>query len=55
MEMVKKFLKEEDGMGVVEVVLIIIVLITLVLLFKDRITQVVSSLLDRINNDATSV
>lgn len=55
MEKVKNFLKEEDGMGVVEVVLIIVVLITLVLLFKDQIIGVVNSVLEKVRNDAGRV
>ena len=34
---IKKFWKDEDGMGVVEVVLITIVLVGLVILFKSQI------------------
>ena len=37
----KTFLKEEDGMGVVEIILIIVVLVSLVAIFKKEITSVV--------------
>ena len=37
MNIFTKFLKEEDGMGVVEIILIIVVLVSLVLIFKDKI------------------
>ena len=33
---IKKFIKDEGGMGVVEVILIIVVLISLVLIFKNQ-------------------
>ena len=39
----KKFWNDEDGMGVVEVVLITIVLVGLVVLFKKQITDLVNS------------
>ena len=42
---VKKFWNEEDGMGVVEIVLITVVLIGLVIIFKSQITSLVNKLL----------
>ena len=39
---VKKFWNEEDGMGVVEIVLITVVLIGLVIIFKSLITSFVN-------------
>lgn len=44
----KQLLKEEDGMGTVEVILIIVVLIGLVIIFKEQITGVVNSIFDKI-------
>lgn len=41
---VKKFWNEEDGMGVVEIVLITVVLIGLVIIFKSQITSLVNKL-----------
>ena len=38
MEKWKEFMAEEDGVGVVEVILILVVLIGLVLIFKDQLT-----------------
>ena len=43
----KKFWNDEDGMGVVEVVLITIVLVGLVVLFKKQITDLVNSVLSK--------
>ena len=37
-ENIKNFWQDEDGMGVVEIVLIIVVLIGLVIIFKSQIT-----------------
>ena len=39
MKTFKDFLKEEDGMGTVEVILIIVVLVALVVIFKTEITK----------------
>ena len=36
MGQIKAFLKEEDGVGVVEIILILVVLISLVLIFKSQ-------------------
>ncbi len=44
----KTFLKENTGMGTVEVILIIVVLVGLVILFKDQITLIVQSLFTKI-------
>ncbi|WP_081775470.1 Flp1 family type IVb pilin [Lachnospira multipara] len=50
MKQFMKFMKEEDGMGVIEVVLIIIVLIGLASLFKKQVTSLVTSLLSKMTN-----
>lgn len=46
----KQFLREEDGMGTVEVILIIVVLVGLVVLFKNQITDIVESLFRKITS-----
>lgn len=46
---VRSFIYEEDGMGVVEVVLIIIVLVGLVALFKDQIESIVKTVLSKMS------
>ncbi len=48
----KEFWRDEDGMGTVEVILIIVVLVGLVVLFKDQITGIVEDLFSGIT-DAT--
>lgn len=48
LRLVKSFLKEEEGMGTVEIVLIIAVLVAIALLFKDKITKFVNSALGNI-------
>ena len=49
---VKKFWNEEDGMGVVEIVLITVVLIGLVIIFKSQITSLVNKLLSKMTSQA---
>lgn len=44
----KNFLKEEDGMGTVEIILIVAILIGLALLFKSQITSFVGGLMSKI-------
>lgn len=51
----RRFLKEEDGIGVVEVILILVVLIGLVIIFKNQITSLVNSIFDTINEKASGV
>ena len=50
-----QFLKEEDGMGTVEVILIIVVLVGLVIIFKDRITEIVEDLFKKITSQTGKV
>lgn len=50
----KSFLKEEDGMGTVEIVLIIVVLIALVAIFKDGIKSVLESIIKKIKSNANA-
>ena len=52
---IKDFLCEEDGMGTVEVILIIVVLVGLVIIFKGRITEIVERLFDKITTQTDSV
>lgn len=44
---VKSFLKEEDGMGVIEIVIIIAVLVTIALVFRERIFGFFEAIIDR--------
>lgn len=51
----RQFIKEEDGMGTVEVILIIVVLVGLVILFKDQITKIVNNLFDKITSQTGKI
>lgn len=44
MDHVKMFLQEEDGVGVVEIILILVVLIGLVVIFKNQLTKLVNNI-----------
>lgn len=50
-----RFFKEEDGMGTVEVILIIVVLIGLVMIFKTQLTTLVNSIFNKITSTAGSI
>ena len=52
---IKNFWDDESGMGVVEVVLIIIVLVGLVMLFKKQITSLVIMLLSKMSSQAKQI
>jgi Flp pilus assembly pilin Flp len=49
------FLKDESGMGVVEIILIIVVLIAMVLVFKEQITTLVNNIWKSINQSAKKI
>lgn len=51
----KDFLREEDGMGTVEIILIIVVLVGLVLIFKEQITKIVESIFKKITTQTNKV
>ena len=55
MRNLKTFLNDEEGMGVVEVILIIVVLIGLVLIFKEQLTSIVKSIFTTIKSKVSSV
>ena len=55
MRNLRSFMREEDGMGTVEIVLIIVVLIALVAIFKDSIKKLVESILKKITTNANKI
>ena len=52
---IMEFLKEEDGVGVIEVVLILVVLIGLVIIFKKQINQLLNNIFSEISNQSKEV
>lgn len=55
MRNLKSFIREEDGMGTVEIILIIVVLIALVAVFKKQITSVVNTILKKVTTNANAI
>lgn len=49
------FAREEDGVGVIEVVLILVVLIGLVIIFKEQITTLLENIFKEINAQSKEV
>ena len=49
------FLREEDGMGTVEIILIIVVLIGLVIIFKKQLRALVEKVFEKITKDSNTV
>lgn len=48
-------LKEEDGVGVVEVILIFVVLIGLVIIFKSQLTSLVQNIFSKIVSESSGI
>lgn len=51
----KEFWKEEDAVGVVEIILILVVLIGLVMIFKNQLTSLVNTILSKITKQSNSI
>lgn len=51
----RDFLKDESGMGVVEIILIIVVLIAMVLIFQEQIESLVKNIWASINKSAKKI
>ena len=49
------YLKDEEGAGVIELVLILVVLIGLVIVFKDRIGSLLENIFANIDKSADSI
>ena len=49
---VREIAADEEGVGVVEIILILVVLISLVVIFKKQVTQIVKDILSRAASDA---
>lgn len=52
---IMEFLKEEDCVGVIEVVLILVVLIGLVIIFKKQINQLLNNIFSEISKQSKEV
>lgn len=54
-KMWQKFWKQEEGMGVVEIILIIVVLIGLVIIFRDNIQDLITDIFETMVENAGEI
>lgn len=52
---VRNFVGDERGIGVVEVILILLVLVGLVIIFKDQIVSLAKSIFSNINSQVNTI
>lgn len=55
LQLIKKFWQEEDGVGVVEIILILVVLIGLVLIFKNQLRALVNDIFVQIQSQSAGI
>ena len=55
MGFMKEFWDNEDGIGVVEIVLILVILIALIVIFKDKISTIISIAFSQIDDGAGTI
>ena len=55
MNKIKDFFREEYGIGTVEMILILVVLISLVIIFKDQLTNLVNDIFSQITSKSSSI
>lgn len=52
---IKEQLEDERGIGVVEVILILVVLIGLVIIFKSQLTSLVNTIFEKITSESAGI
>jgi Flp pilus assembly pilin Flp len=52
---IRNFMKEEDGIGVVEIILILVILIGLVIVFKEQLSSLVTKIFSNITTKSNKV
>ncbi len=55
MDLMKRFIWEEQAVGVVEIILILVVLISLVAIFKKQLTTLVNNIFKKINSNSSKI
>ena len=55
MNRIREFISEEDGIGVVEIILILVILIGLVIIFKTEIEALVKKIFTSITSDTNLI
>lgn len=51
----RRLIEDESGVGVIEVVLILVVLIGLVAIFRDQINDLINTIFESINSQAEGI
>ena len=54
-ETARDFMSDETGMGTVEIILIIVVLIGMVIIFKKQLNDLVKKVFQKISSDSNSI
>lgn len=54
-DFLRKFKKDESAVGVVELILILVVLIGLVVIFRDQLTTIIGTIFERIASDSAAI
>ena len=54
-KLAKNFIEEEDAVGVVEIILILLVLIGLVIVFKEQLTDLVKNILSKVTKQSNTI
>ena len=52
---IEECLKDESGIGVVEIILILVVLIGLVIIFKTQLTELVQTIFNKITSESGKI
>ena len=52
---VREILEIKDGVGVVEIILILVVLISLVVIFKSQLTSLVETIFEKITSESSGI
>lgn len=55
MKNIQKFIREEDGIGTVEIILILVVLLMIVVIFRSQITSIITDAFAKINGSAKTI
>lgn len=55
MNTIQRLIQEEDGIGVVEIILILVVLIALVAIFKSQLKTLVDNIFAKINSGSEGI
>ncbi len=54
-EKIKNILKDQSGMSVIELLLILVVIIALVLIFKNQLTDLVNTIFEKITSESAGI